>query len=151
MSSILGQFAIHIGALFLIMSRCYVIHPRYARESSLERPYTHYVVSRAESINIEQEYSPSLLNSAIFLLSLTMQVATFAVNYQGHPFRESLYENRPLFKSLSIVFGIGVFAATEISRDFNKWFQLTSFPPSVSRLSSCVFPFLMRLRHLFSM
>jgi magnesium-transporting ATPase (P-type) len=60
-----------------------------------------------------------------------MQVATFTVNYQGHPFRESLYENRPLFKSLSIVFGIGVFAAAEISRDFNNWFQLMPFPLSV--------------------
>jgi cation-transporting ATPase 13A1 len=60
-----------------------------------------------------------------------MQVATFAVNYQGHPFRESLYENRSLFKSLSVVFGIGMFTAAEISRDFNEWFQLTSFPSSV--------------------
>lgn len=85
-----------------------------------------------DSIDLEEAYSPSLLNSAIFLLSLTMQVATFAVNYQGHPFRESLYENRSLFKSLSIVFGIGVFAASEISRDFNNWFQLVPFPPAVS-------------------
>jgi manganese-transporting P-type ATPase len=88
-------------------------------------------MSRADSINLEEDYSPSLLNSAIFLLSLTMQVATFVVNYQGHPFRESLYENRALFKSLSIVFGIGLFAAAEISREFNEWFQLVPFPTPV--------------------
>ncbi|KAJ3124179.1 hypothetical protein HK098_001353 [Nowakowskiella sp. JEL0407] len=57
-----------------------------------------------------------------------MQISTFAVNYQGAPFRESIQQNKALFNSLLVVTGICVFAAFEVSEDLNEWMQLVPFP-----------------------
>jgi cation-transporting ATPase 13A1 len=35
-----------------------------------------------EEIDLDADFAPNLLNTAVFLISLTMQIATFAVNYQ---------------------------------------------------------------------
>ena len=53
-----------------------------------------------EKINLDAEFSPNLLNSAVYLVSLIMQISTFAINYQGLPFRESLLKNKALYNSL---------------------------------------------------
>lgn len=57
-----------------------------------------------------------------------MQISTFAINYQGLPFRESLRENKPLFRSLAIVAAIAVIAASESFSELNEWMQLVPFP-----------------------
>jgi cation-transporting ATPase 13A1 len=47
---------------------------------------------RDPDIDLEGEFEPSLLNSAVYLLQLIQQISTFAINYQGRPFRENLSE-----------------------------------------------------------
>lgn len=74
----LGQFAIHIVTLIYISRFVATIEPK--------------VISFDP--DAETEFEPSLLNSAIYLLQLIQQISTFAVNYQGRPFRESMSENR---------------------------------------------------------
>ncbi|KAJ1550225.1 hypothetical protein HK405_001115, partial [Cladochytrium tenue] len=81
-----------------------------------------------DDINLDAEFQPNLLNSAVYLVSLTMQVSTFAINYQGEPFRESLVRNKSLFNSIRIVSLIAIVAALELSEDFNGWLQLVPFP-----------------------
>lgn len=41
-------------------------------------------------MDLEKEFKPNLLNTAVYLMSSTLQIATFAVNYRGKPFMESL-------------------------------------------------------------
>ncbi|KAA8894990.1 cation transporting ATPase [Sphaerosporella brunnea] len=53
-------------------------------------------------VDLEGEFSPSLLNSAIYLLQLIQQISTFAINYQGRPFRESLKENKGMYYGSSV-------------------------------------------------
>lgn len=68
-----------------------------------------------------------------------MQVSTFAINYQGHPFRESLRENKTLYNGLVIVGGIAFCGATEIIPDMNNWLQLVPFPLGFSqRLTAAI-------------
>lgn len=88
-------------------------------------------------VELDHEFEPNLLNSAVYLLSLSMQVSTFWVNYQGRPFRESLSENRPLRNALGAVFGVAFYAAMEMNADFNEWLQLVPFPASVCLVSLC--------------
>jgi cation-transporting ATPase 13A1 len=74
------------------------------------------------------KFQPSLLNTSVYLLSLTMQVSTFAINYQGRPFREGLRENRNLFWSLSIVFGVAFVGVLGLVPDMNDSLELVAFP-----------------------
>jgi cation-transporting ATPase 13A1 len=107
--SVLGQFAVHIFSLV------YITH-----EAKL--------IETDRTIDIERTFEPGLLNSAIYLISLSMQVSTFAINYKGHPFRESLKENTYLYRGLLAVGGVAVAGATEFIPEFNEWLQLVPFP-----------------------
>lgn len=60
-----------------------------------------------------------------------MQISTFAINYQGLPFRESLFQNKSLFYSLASVSSIAILAGLEVSEDLNEWMQLVKFPDEV--------------------
>ncbi|TPX49333.1 hypothetical protein SeMB42_g02634 [Synchytrium endobioticum] len=120
--SILGQAAVHVGALM------------YIREQAIR-----YAEDLEEEINLDAEFQPSLLNSGIYLVSLIMQISTFAINYQGHPFRESIRENRPLWNGLVSVSLIAVLAATEWFPWLNDWMQLVPFPGDFKyKLMACM-------------
>ena len=44
--------------------------------------YSHTSVYRRGEIDLEAKFEPNLLNTAIYLLSLSQQVSTFAINFQ---------------------------------------------------------------------
>ncbi|KNE70379.1 hypothetical protein AMAG_14519 [Allomyces macrogynus ATCC 38327] len=77
----------------------------------------------------KKEFSPNLLNAGVYLLITSMQVSTFAVNYVGRPFRESIQENAALYRGLMLVGSVAFIAALEILPPLNEWLQLCEFPP----------------------
>lgn len=60
-----------------------------------------------------------------------MHVSTFAVNYRGHPFMQSLWENKPLLYCLAIVGGITALAASQILPEFTETLELVPFDNEV--------------------
>jgi cation-transporting ATPase 13A1 len=102
MGSILGQFAIHIVTLIYITREIYILEPREPQ------------------IDLEKEFSPSLLNTGMFLLQLAQQVSTFAVNYQGLPFRESIRDNKGMFYGLVGVAALAFAGSTEFIPELNE-------------------------------
>ncbi|KAL1960659.1 hypothetical protein VTO42DRAFT_7238 [Malbranchea cinnamomea] len=109
MGSVLGQFAIHIATLVYLTQYVYSIEPR--------KP----------EIDLEGEFEPSLLNSAIYLLQLMQQISTFSINYQGRPFRESIRENRGMYYGLLLTSGIALSCATEFIPELNEKMRLVPF------------------------
>ncbi|KAK2741144.1 hypothetical protein FQN57_005746 [Myotisia sp. PD_48] len=109
MGSVLGQFAIHIVTLIYISRYVYSIQPR------------------KDDIDLEGEFEPSLLNSAIYLLQLIQQISTFAINYQGRPFRESIRENRGMYWGLILTSGVALSCATEFIPELNEKMRLVPF------------------------
>ncbi|KAI1276786.1 hypothetical protein F5Y07DRAFT_364989 [Xylaria sp. FL0933] len=107
--SILGQFAVHIATLVYIARFCDKLEPR------------------SEMIDLEAEFKPSLLNSAVYLLQLIQQISTFAVNYQGRPFRESLSENKGMFYGIIGVTAIAFSCSTEFIPEINEQMKLVKF------------------------
>ncbi|KAK9855077.1 hypothetical protein MYU51_003491 [Penicillium brevicompactum] len=107
--SVLGQFAIHIVTLVYLSQYVYKHEPR------------------ASDIDLEGEFEPSLLNSAIYLLQLIQQISTFSINYQGRPFRESIRENKAMYWGLVAASGVAFSCATEFIPELNEKLRLVPF------------------------
>lgn len=107
--SVLGQFAIHIATLVYISD------------------YVHRTEPRIENVDLEGEFEPSLLNSAVYLLQLIQQISTFAINYQGRPFREGIRENRSMYWGLLLVSGVAFSCSTEFIPEINEKLKMVPF------------------------
>eukprot|EP01104_Vermistella_antarctica_P000712 TRINITY_DN10837_c0_g1_i1.p1 TRINITY_DN10837_c0_g1~~TRINITY_DN10837_c0_g1_i1.p1 ORF type:complete len:1312 (-),score=284.26 TRINITY_DN10837_c0_g1_i1:16-3951(-) len=105
--SIFGQFAVHMTCLIFLFAKA---KERAKHDDSL--------------VDLEADFEPSLVNSVVFLISSAMQVITFAVNYEGHPFMQSLLENKPLQIGLAITASITLLAASELLPFFNEFLEL---------------------------
>lgn len=90
-------------------------------------PTDTHLCSREAVVDLEAEFSPSLLNSAVFLLQLIQQVSTFAINYQGRPFRESLSENKGMWYGIVGVTAIAFACSTEFVPEINEQMKLVPF------------------------
>lgn len=64
-------------------------------------------------------------------------VMTFLNNYKGHPFMQSLTENRPLFILLTGLGSILLIAATDLIRPLNQMLQLVPMPSTQFRNWFC--------------
>ncbi|KAI4100779.1 MAG: hypothetical protein L6R37_005271 [Teloschistes peruensis] len=107
--SVLGQFAIHIATLIYIS--------RYVQRTE----------PREADVDLEGDFKPSLLNSAVYLLQLIQQISTFAINYQGRPFREGIRENRGMYWGLVLVSGVAFSCSTEFIPELNERLRLVPF------------------------
>ena len=107
--SVLGQFAIHIVTLIYLSN--------YVQRTEPRKP----------DVDLEGEFEPSLLNSAVYLLQLIQQISTFAINYQGRPFREGIKENRGMYWGLVGVSFIAFSCSTEFIPEINEKLRLVPF------------------------
>lgn len=105
----MGQFAIHIVTLIYLSN------------------YVQRTEPRKENIDLEGDFEPSLLNSAVYLLQLIQQISTFAINYQGRPFREGIRENRGMYWGLVLVSGVAFSCSTEFIPELNERLRLVPF------------------------
>ncbi|KAF8842460.1 endoplasmic reticulum Ca-transporting P-type ATPase [Paxillus ammoniavirescens] len=103
--SVLIQFALHIISLVYITNLSH----------SYEPPGV---------IDLDAKFEPSLLNTAIYLLGLSQQVSTFAINFQGRPFREGIRENSKLYWGLVGASAVAFSGATDFMPELNRWLQI---------------------------
>jgi cation-transporting ATPase 13A1 len=89
--------------------------------------YVYSIEPRKSDIDLEGEFEPSLLNSAIYLLQLIQQISTFSINYQGRPFRESIRENKAMYWGLVAASGVAFSCATEFIPELNEKMRLVPF------------------------
>lgn len=107
--SLLGQFSIHL--LFLISS---------VKEAEKYMP--------DECIEPDADFHPNLVNTVSYMVSMMLQVATFAVNYMGHPFNQSISENRPFRYALVAAVIFFTVITSDLFRDLNDWLKLVPLP-----------------------
>ncbi|KAM9745406.1 endoplasmic reticulum transmembrane helix translocase [Menidia menidia] len=110
--TVLLQFAVHFCCLVFL----------YKEAQSRSPP------REDQFVDLYKEFEPSLINSTVYIMSMAMQMATFAINYKGHPFMESLSENRPLLWSIALSGLAIVGLLTGSSPEFNEQFALVDIP-----------------------
>ena len=103
--SILSQTALHVAAMMYIQNL----------SASFEQ---------LGEVDLDAKYTPTLLNSGVYLLSMSQIVSTFAVNYIGRPWRESIPENKALYYGLLGASAIAYLGALELLPELNEWLQL---------------------------
>ncbi|KAM7143680.1 endoplasmic reticulum transmembrane helix translocase isoform 2-T2 [Molossus nigricans] len=110
--TVLLQFCVHF------LSLVYLYSEAQARSPDKQEQF----------VDLYKEFEPSLVNSTVYIMAMAMQMATFAINYKGPPFMESLPENKPLVWSLavSLLAIIGLLLGS--SPDFNSQFGLVDIP-----------------------
>ncbi|GAQ85446.1 protein with P-type ATPase domain [Klebsormidium nitens] len=107
--SLLGQFAIHITFLITAV-----------------RGATAYMPEQC--IEPDSSFHPNLVNTVSYMVNMMIQVATFAVNYVGHPFNASITENKPFYYAL---LSAGVFfwvLTSDTIRPLNDYMELVPLP-----------------------
>lgn len=110
LGSVLVQFAVHCATLIYLSNVVYSITPP------------------SDEVDLEGEFEPTLLNSAVYLMQLIQQVSTFAINYQGRPFRESIRENRGMYWGLLACSFVAFAGSTEFIPELNDKLRLVPFP-----------------------
>merc|ERR1719219_1933300 len=112
-STVLLQFGVHFGCLFYLVQQAMLANPR-----SPEEPFP----------DLEKEFEPNLLNSTVYMISMTLQLATFAINYRGHPYMESLWENKALLYALSATASFILILALGWLLELDEQFGIIEFP-----------------------
>jgi cation-transporting ATPase 13A1 len=78
------------------------------------------------------------------MVNMMLQVATFAVNYMGHPFNQSISENKPFLYALLGAVGFFTVITSDLFRNLNDWLKLVPLPGGL-RDKLLVWAFLMFL------
>lgn len=80
----------------------------------------------------KEVFVPNIVNSTVYIICMALQVSTFAVNYKGHPFMESLRENRLLMYSIMASVTVVICLTLGIPSDILSTFEIIEFPEDVS-------------------
>ena len=107
--SILGQFAIHITFLVWAVAGAKKFMPE-------------------ECIEPDSEFHENLVNTVSYMANMMIQVATFAVNYIGHPFNQSIRENRPFYYALTSAAVFFTVLTSDVFRSLNSAMKLVPLP-----------------------
>lgn len=145
-ATILGQFAVHFAALIYLVNG--------ATERSPAGDGKIVLFMDLPETEEEVPYEPTLIKSTVYIMSMALQVSTFAVNYkvgmrgrrrmrrnvlilflifQGHPFMESLRENKYLLYSILVSASVVIGLALNVSADLTAAFEIVDIPDEVRR------------------
>lgn len=80
----------------------------------------------------DELFEPNIVNSTVYIISLALQIATFAINYRGTPYMESLRRNKALLYSIVGSGGVVLALTLGIVPELAAQFEIIDFPPDVS-------------------
>ncbi|KAL0890557.1 hypothetical protein Bca101_014540 [Brassica carinata] len=85
-----------------------------------------------ECIEPGATFHPNLVYPVSYMVRMMLQVATFDVNYMGHPFNQSIRENKPFMYAM-IIAGAGFFTviASDLFRNLNDSLELVPLPEEI--------------------
>ncbi|SPP79475.1 manganese-transporting ATPase 13A1 [Drosophila guanche] len=124
-STILTQFAVHFGTLYYLTSEATKLAPPRVGKVKL------FIDMDAEE---KTKFDPNIVNSTVYIICISLQVATIAVNYKGHPFMESLRSNRMLVYAIGASASLVLLLSTGLVPDLTEFFEIFDFPTDFRRV-----------------
>ena len=114
--SIIGQALTHLTSLYLIL----VLTGQYD------------IVKELESLkSLDDPFTPTLINTVMFIFAIINQTINFVVNYQGEPFMESIFKNKWLIRLSGLIVSLTVVVIFDLSPDLAKTLELVQLPEDV--------------------
>lgn len=99
----------------------YVAHIRYTVQTAKQiSPIDIFDPDDEES----SKFKITLVNTAVYLLSISMQATTIFTNYHGAPFMKGIFENVGLKRCLFFLWGMAAVATAGVSPGFNDFLEL---------------------------
>ncbi|KAH8333535.1 hypothetical protein KR059_000637 [Drosophila kikkawai] len=124
-STILSQFAVHFGTLYYLTSRATELAPPRVGKVKL------YIDMDADE---KTKYEPNIVSSTVYIICISLQVATIAVNYKGHPFMESLRSNRMLMYAIGASAALVLLLSTGLAPELTEFFEIIDFPTDFRKI-----------------
>ena len=122
--SVMGQFAVHITFLVFAVHAAEALMP-----------------AASTRLTPDATFSANSVNTVSYLVNLSIQTATFAVNYMGHPVNQPLTSNTALFRTLFVCGGAFIGLTLELVPQLNASLELVRgggrVIPPVSRPLLC--------------
>merc|ERR1711879_474186 len=81
-----------------------------------------------ETRDPEGKFKANVLNTVVSLVSTIQIVATFAANYIGEPFMQSLTANKGLWRSICALAALCFVCALGIFPMFDEWMEIATLP-----------------------
>jgi cation-transporting ATPase 13A1 len=116
--TVTSQFAVHFASLLYLV----------------QQAKAHSPARTEEFVDLAAEFKPSLLNSTVYVISMWLQVCTFAVNYHGHPFMQSLAENKSLLYSIGGSLSVLLAIVSGLAPDLADQFSIVPFEAGFQRI-----------------
>lgn len=133
-STVLLQFIIHFCSLvYLVQEAGMYAEDDFGNITSLSSNDSLLSNINATSLNstetdVVDEFKPNVVNSAVFIISMALQICTFSVNYRGRPFMENLVENKPLLYSTVGTIMVILSLSVGVIEGLNEQFEIVQFP-----------------------
>ncbi|KOC60801.1 putative cation-transporting ATPase 13A1 [Habropoda laboriosa] len=137
-ATVLLQFAVHFVSLVYLVREATFLSPKSDKLAAILTPSsnaTNTTMVSIPNLNDEDEpFEPNLLNSTVFIIVMAIQISTFAINYRGQPYMESLLQNKSLLYCLMgssiVILGLACGFLPELA----TLFEIVDFPSDFRRL-----------------
>ncbi|CAH1117439.1 unnamed protein product [Phaedon cochleariae] len=119
------QFVVHFVCLIFLVQQAKLRAP-------VDDPLNANATDNAIEISEEEKdklFKPNIVNSTVYIISMSLQIATFAINYRGNPFMESLRQNKALLYSIMGSGGVVLALTLGIVPELSEQFEIIDFPP----------------------
>jgi cation-transporting ATPase 13A1 len=114
--SIVGQALTHLASLFIIIK--------------LTEEYDPININTVKSL--DDPFSPTLMNTIIFVYSALNQTINFVVNYQGEPFMKNMTDNKWLVRMVFGILALSSVVIFDLHPPLNEALELLPMPEDMT-------------------
>ncbi|XP_014486718.1 PREDICTED: manganese-transporting ATPase 13A1 [Dinoponera quadriceps] len=104
-ATVLLQFTVHFVCLVYLVKEATALSPKDHKlaamlHSNSSEKLDSITAAANDDTSDEEPFEANIINSTVYIIAMSLQVSTFAINYRGLPFMESLRQNKALMVSL---------------------------------------------------